>query len=115
MKPPTKLQNKIEKINEISNSSILVLPLSLKYDYFKSYLQTIETSGLFCSIIPGLIKLIKEFRMVLDALGFLQSACRIEKRTLQSYRLLNARLITTLAVTLLQGVLCKSFIKKCFS
>ena len=115
MKPPTKLQNKIEKINEISKRSILLFPLTFSYNYIKSYLQNIETNRLFCSIYPGLIKLRKEFRVVLDALDFLQSAYSIVKRTLQSYRRLNARLIITLAVTLSQGVLCKSFGKKCFS
>ena len=105
MKPPTKLQNKIEKINEISKRSILLLPLTFNYYYIKSYLQNIETIRLFCSTSPGLIKLIKEFRMVLDALDFLQSAYRIVNRTLKSYRRLNARLITTLDVTVLQGVL----------
>ena len=54
-------------------------------------------------------------QMVLDALDFLQSAYSIVKRTLRSYRRLNARLIITLAVTLSQGVLCKSFVKQCFS
>ena len=108
-------KNKLEKINEISKRSILLLPLTFSYNYIRSYLQNIETNRLFCSIYPGLIKLRKEFRMVLDALDFLQSAYSIVQRTLQSYRRLNARLIITLAVTLSQGVLCKSFVKKCFS